>query len=77
MFTLVCITVDFAPVELSPTHCPRADVDVSLKDFPPASSEAVLPLLSLTVSPVFDFSFLFFILHEGGKFFKNIKVVIS
>ena len=32
-------------LELSPTHCPRADVDVSLKDFPPASSEAVLPLL--------------------------------
>ena len=35
MFTLVCITVDLTP----------ADVDVSLKDFPPASSEAVLPLL--------------------------------
>ena len=32
------ITVDFTPVEFSPTHCPRADVDVSLKDFPPASS---------------------------------------
>jgi hypothetical protein len=33
MFTLVCITVDFTP----------ADVDVSLTDFPPASSETVLP----------------------------------
>ena len=63
MFTLVRMTVDFSPT----------DVDVSLKDFPPASSEAVLPLLSLTASPVFDFSFLFFILHVGGKFFKNIK----
>jgi hypothetical protein len=29
------IAVDFAPVELSPTHCPHADVDVSLKDFHP------------------------------------------
>ena len=50
MFTLVRIAVDFAP----------ADVDVSLKDFPPASSEAVLLLLPLTPSPVFVFSFLFF-----------------
>ncbi len=68
---------DFAPVELSPTHCPHTDVDVSLKDFPPASSEAVLPLFPLSPSPVFDFSFLFFILHEGGKknFQKNKEVV--
>jgi hypothetical protein len=28
MFTLVRIVVDFAPVELSPTHCPHTDVDV-------------------------------------------------
>ena len=46
MLTLVRITVDFAP----------ANVDVSLKDFPPASSEAVLPLLSfLFVTPLLHF----------------------
>jgi hypothetical protein len=75
MFTLVCITVDFAPVELSPTHCPRTDVDVSLKDFPPASSEVVLLLLPLSPSPVFVFSFLFFILHKEWK--KNSKKKIK
>ena len=36
MFTLVSIAVDFTP----------EDVDVSLKDFPPTSSEVVLPILS-------------------------------
>jgi hypothetical protein len=51
----VCITVDFVPVELSPTHCPHVDVNVSLKDFPPVSSETVLPLLPLTPSPVLFF----------------------
>ena len=41
--------------------------NVSLKDFPPTSSEAVLPLLPLSPSPVFVFWFLFFILHREGK----------
>ncbi len=50
MFTLVCITVDFATVELSPTHCPHTDVDVSLKGFPPASSQEVLTILPLPAS---------------------------
>jgi hypothetical protein len=40
MFTLVCIVVDFTP----------ADVDVSLKDLPPESSETVLLLASKRTS---------------------------
>jgi hypothetical protein len=67
MFTLVCITVDFAPVELSPTHCPHADLDVSLKDFPPTSSETVLPRLPLSPSAVFVSSLLFTIFAGGLK----------
>jgi hypothetical protein len=59
MFTLVCITVDFTP----------ADVYVSLKHFPPESSETVLPLLSLTPTPVFVLSFLFTIFERGMEFF--------
>jgi hypothetical protein len=58
MFTLVHITVEFTP----------ADVDVSLKDFPPASSETVLPILPLTPSPVFVLSFLFTIFARGLLF---------
>ncbi len=77
MFTLVRITVDFAPVELSPTHCPLADVDVSLKVFPPESSETVLPLFACHPLPYSFFSFLLFILHKGWKknFQKNKKLV--
>jgi hypothetical protein len=59
MFTLVCITFVFTPVDLSPTHCPHVDFNVSLKDFPPVSSGTVLPLLPLTPFPVFVFSLLF------------------
>jgi hypothetical protein len=52
--TQTSITVNYTSVELSPTHCPRADVDVSLKDFPPTSSETVLwSLLPLSPSPAF------------------------
>ena len=68
------ITVDFTPVTFSPTHCPHVDVDVSLKDFPPVSSEAVLPLLPFPPSPLFVFSFLFFILHDtDGKNSRKTK----
>ncbi len=49
------IVVDFTP----------ADVDVSLKDFPPVSSEIVLPFLPLSPSPVFVLSFLFTIFARG------------
>jgi hypothetical protein len=61
-------------------HIVHADVDVSLKDFPPASSEAVLPFLLLPPSPVFIFSFLFFILDDmdGKKIYvKNSNKVDS
>jgi hypothetical protein len=73
MFTLVRITESLAPVELSPTHCPRADLDVSLKDFPPASSEAVLLLLPWPPSPVFVFRHSYPFLHEHflGDWKKN------
>jgi len=67
MFTLLRITTDFAPVEFSPTHCPHTDSDFSLKDFPPASSETVLPHLPLPPSPVFVFSSLFPIFGRGGN----------
>ncbi len=50
MFTLVRITADFAPVELSPTHCPLADLDVSLKGFPP--SEVSSPFAFDTLSRI-------------------------
>ena len=68
MFTLVRIAVDFTP----------ADVDVSLKDLPPESSETVLLFLPLPPSPVFVLSLLFTIFARGMEFFfkKNKKVVI-
>ena len=59
MFTLVRIVVDLTP----------ADVDVSLKDFPPASSETVLPFLPLPPSPVFVLSLLFPIFGTRDNFF--------
>ena len=70
---LVRIAVDLTP----------ADVDVSLKDFPPASSETVLPFLPLPPSPVFVLSLLFTIFarisncfsRDGIFFRKNKKVV--
>ena len=43
MLPLVRITPDFPPVEFSPTHCQPVDVDFSLTDFPPTSSEVVRP----------------------------------
>ncbi len=52
LFTLLRIT---APVDFSPTHCPRTVLGIPLKDFQPASSETVLPLLSFPPSPVFVF----------------------
>jgi len=66
MFTLVRIAVDFTP----------ADVDVSLKDLPPESSETVLLFLPLPPSPVFVLSLLFTIFTRGMEFFlkKNKKV---
>jgi hypothetical protein len=63
MFTLVRISVDLTP----------ADVDVSLKDFPPASSETVLPFLPLPPSPVFVLSLLFTIFARGMEFFFSEK----
>jgi hypothetical protein len=35
------ITPSLVPVELSPTHCPRVNLVVSLKDCPPTSPETV------------------------------------
>jgi hypothetical protein len=63
MFTLVRIAVDLTP----------ADVDVSLKDFPPASSETVLPFLPLPPSPVFVLSLLFTIFGGGMEIFLKEK----
>ncbi len=44
-----------------------SDVDVSFKDFPPASSETVLPFLPLPPSPVFVLSLLFQHFRRGTK----------
>ncbi len=60
MFTLVRIAVDLTP----------ADVDVSLKDFPPASSETVLPFLSFPPSPVF-------VLSPSSPFFQRDAIFFS
>ena len=70
MFTLVRITVDFAPVELSPTHCPHADVDVSLKDFPPESSETS-PFVFATLSRIRFFIPLLHFAHGWEKNFQK------
>jgi hypothetical protein len=50
------ITPDFPPVKFSPTDFPPSDLNFSLTDFAPTSSEVVLTLLSLVPSLVFVFS---------------------
>ena len=63
------MAVDFAPVEISPTHGPRMDVDVSLTDFHPHYLRHSCPFCLCHPLP---YSFC----HSSSPFFqKNKKVV--
>ena len=50
---LVCVEPDFPPVEFSLTLLPSVDLNFSLTDFAPSSSETVLTFLPVTPSVVF------------------------
>ena len=60
------ITADFAPVELSPTHCPHTDVDVSLNSFFHSSSSFCTGMIFFVLEKQKS-SQIFIVTRQGGN----------
>ena len=71
------IAVDLAPVELSPTHCPRADVDVSLKDSHPHHPRQSCPFCLCHPLPYSFFHSSSSFCPGMEKIFQNNKKVVK